>query len=143
MASAFASHIPFLEATNSDLTLVVFAVYAIASLVASLFTSRKLVHRVATGLVAVTSLKFANTDLILNLGWLPEENLPGRLVVFSWMFVGAYVVTLIAQWSLRKSRLERFASEGELPSDFEWQWPLTMTTLAYFVVAILNVFTSI
>ena len=36
---AFASHIRLLEATNSDLTLVVFAVYAIASLVASLFTS--------------------------------------------------------------------------------------------------------
>ncbi len=140
LASAFASHIPFLEATNSDLTLVVFAVYTIASLVASLFTSRKLVHRVATGLVAVTSLKFANTDLILNLGWLPEENLLGRLVVFSWTFLGAYVVTLIAQWSLRKSRLERFASEGELPSEFEWQWSLTMTTLAYFVVATLNVF---
>ncbi len=140
LASAFASHLPFLTATNSDLTLVVFAVYAIASLVASLFTSMKLVHQIATGLVAVTSLKFVNTDLILDLAWLPEENLLGRLVVFSWMFLGAYVVTLIAQWSLRESRQERLARDGVLHSEFEWQWPLTMTTLAYFVVAILNVF---
>ena len=140
LLSAFGSNLPFFASENSDLTLAVFLIYAVAALVASLFTSKKLVHYVATGLVIVTSLKLANADFVESWGWLPEENWLGRLTVMGWAFLTAYVVTMIAQWSLQKARAEKMAKSGNLISDFESNWPLTMTTLSYFVVMALNFF---
>ena len=140
LLSAFGSNLPFFTSENSDLTLAVFLIYAVAALIASLFTSKKLVHYVATGLVIVTSLKLANADFVESWGWLPEENWLGRLTVMGWAFLTAYVLTVIAQWTQQKSRAEKLAKSGQLISDFESSWPLTMTTLSYFVVTALNFF---
>ena len=140
LLSAFGSNLPFFTSENSDLTLAVFLIYAVSALIASLFTSKKLVHYVATGLVIVTSLKLANADFVESWGWLPEENWLGRLTVMGWAFLTAYVLTVIAQWTQQKSRAEKLAKSGQLISDFESSWPLTMTTLSYFVVTALNFF---
>lgn len=143
--SAIVSHLPMLDGQNSDLTLGVFTIYAVAALAASTLSVQRRVHLAAAILTMIASLKLANTHFVEDWGWLPSVDALGRLSVLCWTMLTSYVLTAVIQRIVteRKISLPISNSMTEVDLDsaqFAYNLKLSIVTILFVLTAMLQFF---
>ncbi|MEC9095775.1 MAG: hypothetical protein VX776_04035, partial [Planctomycetota bacterium] len=141
--SAIASHLPVIDGSNRDLTLGVFAIYAVAALAWSTCSVRRSVHLGATVLSMIAALKLANTQFVEDWHWLPSVDFFGRLSILCWTMLTAYVLTGIAKRVLFSGPRNTVSSDSAHQSDsgdaqFALNWTLSIVTLLFVMTSLLQ-----